>query len=280
MGCTTSLADRPRRLKTRKPVKAGAALAAAADKVPWTVYLLDGTTFSVALRDHDRVAEAKRAIGALRGVPHYAIEIFVEGKEEPLKDETLLLSEDKVPLFVLPKEVSDRQALEALFRSCGGANWNRKGGWMTDADIGSWDGVSVNAEGRVTHLHLISNNMAGPLPSEIQQLSATRCLWLNRNQLTGPIPAELGKLGALKALYLHTNQLTGSVPAELGRLPALTELVLHNNQLSGPIPLELGKDLKQLVLYNNWLSGQEEFANYMSMHNPYCHVDLVDWDWK
>jgi hypothetical protein len=52
-------------------------------------------------------------------------------------------------------------------------------------------------------LVLFSNNLAGPLPGEIQQLSALRTLDLNGNKLTGPIPAELGQLGALTALRLH-----------------------------------------------------------------------------
>jgi hypothetical protein len=153
----------------------------------------------------------KRAIGALREVPHYAMELFVEGQEEPLDDEKWLISAEKVPLFMLPKEASDKLALEALYKSCGGAGWNRKGGWVTDAGLGEWDGVTVDAEGRVIRLDLYSNNLAGPLPSELQQLSALQKLDLSRNALTGPIPAELGQLGAMTHLYLNKNgnQLTG-----------------------------------------------------------------------
>jgi hypothetical protein len=154
---------------------------------------LDGTTFSVAVPEGARVAEMKRAIGALREVPHYAIELFVEGKEEPLDDEKRLVSAEKVPLFMLPKQVSDRLALEALYKSCGGAGWEGKGGWMTDAGLGEWEGVRVDAEGRVTELRLHDNNLAGPLPSELEQLSALQVLWLNNNKLTGPVPAELGQ---------------------------------------------------------------------------------------
>jgi hypothetical protein len=82
---------------------------------------------SVAVPEGARVAEMQRAIGALREVPHYAMELFVEGKEEP--PEKRLVSAEKVPLFMLPKPVSDRLALEGLFTSCGGgADWQRKGG--------------------------------------------------------------------------------------------------------------------------------------------------------
>jgi hypothetical protein len=252
-----STSNGPRSPKKRK-LEAGAApappptaAAAPAAEVSWRVCCLDGTTFSVTVPEGTRVAEMKRAIGALREVPHYAMDLFVEGKEEPLDDEKRLLSAEKVPLFMLPKQVSDRLALEALYKSCGGANWKNKGGWMTDAGLGEWHGVTVDAEGRVTELDLISNNLAGPLPSELPQLSALKLLRLSENQLTGPIPAELGQLGALTRLFLNANQLSGPIPAELWQLGALKFLWLQGNQQ---------------------LSGQEALRLYMQQHNPGCSL--------
>ena len=207
-----SSSDGPRSPKKRKLDQASAApaaAAAAADEVSWTVCCCDGATFSVALPDHARVAEAKRAIGVLREVSHFAMELFVKDREEPLEDEERLSSAEKVPLFMLPKPASDRLAVEALFKSCGGAGWKKKGGWMTDAELGEWEGVEVDAEGRVTELALYSNNLAGPLPSEIQQLSALQELDLGSNKLTGPIPVELRQLAKLTYLNLEDNQLSG-----------------------------------------------------------------------
>ena len=204
----------------KKMLEAGTAPAAPAaavddDEISWTIYCLDGTTFSVEVPEDARVAEMKRAIGALCEVPHYAMALFVEGEEEPLDDEKRLVSAEKVPLFMLPKPASDRQALEALFRSCGGAGWQMKCDWMTDADLGEWLGVTVDAEGRVIKLELGWNNLAGPLPSELGQLSALQVLNLHDNKLTGQIPAELGQLEALVELDLSWNQLSGPIPAEL-----------------------------------------------------------------
>jgi hypothetical protein len=250
-----------------------AAAAAPAAEVSWRVCCLDGTTFSVAVPEGTRVAEMKRAIGALREVPHYAMELFVAGKEEPLDDEKRLVSAETVPLFMLPKQVSDRLALEALYKSCGGADWNRKGGWMTDAGLGEWHGVTVDAEGRVTNLNLCMNNLAGPLPSELQQLSALKELRLAGNKLTGPVPAELGQLGALTHLLLYKNQLSGPIPAELGQLGALKFLYLDNNQLSGPVPAELGQlgALEYLWLQRNQqLSGQEALRLHLREHSLVC----------
>ena len=169
----------PKKRKFDQSSAAPAAAAAAADEVSWTVCCCDGATFSVALPDHARVAEAKRAIGVLRDVSQFAMELFVEGEEEPLDDERRLSAADKVPLFMLPKEASDRLALEALYKSCGGADWERKGGWMTEAALGEWYGVTLDEEGRVVGLDLGYNNLAGPLPSELQQLSALQELRLS-----------------------------------------------------------------------------------------------------
>ena len=48
----------------------------------------------------------------------------------------------------------DREALRALFRTTNGSEWFNTEGWNTDADLGLWFGVQVNAEGRVVGLHL------------------------------------------------------------------------------------------------------------------------------
>jgi Leucine-rich repeat (LRR) protein len=268
---------------------------------------MDGATLSVAVPEDAPVAELKRAIGVLREVPCFTIELFMKDVEEALADETPLRSLGRVPLFLLLKQASDQLALESLFKSCGGAGWHRKGGWMTEADLGEWQGVGVNAEGRVIKLDLQNNGLVGCIASDIQQLSALRVLNLGnnrfvrpKNELTGPIPAELGRLAALKKLDLHNNKLSGAIPTELGQLGALTDLFLHANELSGPIPAELGQlgalielflcanelsgpipaelgqlgALEFLYLYENQLTGQEAFGAYMEEHHPDCVLDM------
>jgi hypothetical protein len=242
--------------------------AVAVDPVSWTICSMDGATLSVAVAEDAPVAELKCAIGVLHEVPCFTIELFMKDVEEALDDDTPLRSLGRVPLFLLLKQASDRLALESFFKSCGGAGWERKGGWMTDAELGDWEGVTVNVEGRVIKLEMMSNGLVGSIPSDIQQLSALRLLSLGndpenegdderKNELTGPIPAELGRLGALDALFLENNQLSGPIPAELGQLGALTWLTLDCNQLSGPIPTELGQlgGLEHLYLNENELSG-------------------------
>jgi hypothetical protein len=253
------------------------------------------------------VAELKRAIGVLREVPCFTIELFMKDVEEALDDGTPLRSLGRVPLFLLLKQASDRLALESFFKSCGGAGWERKGGWMTEAELGEWEEVKVDAEGRVTELGLQNNGLVGSIPSDIQQLSALRELWLgndpdgpHKNELTGPIPAELGRLaalesldlcgnklsgpipaalgqlGALTELFLHLNELSGAIPVELGQLGALTQLYLNQNELSGPIPAELGQlaALTELLLDETQLTGQEAFGAYMEEHHPDCALHM------
>ena len=102
------------------------------------------------------------------------------------------------------------------------------------------------------------NELSGPIPPELSQLTRLELLQLGWNQLSGPIPPELGQLTALRFhLDLAGNQLSGPIPPELGRLTNLERLSLQNSQLSGPIPPELGRltRLQWLALGRNQLSG-------------------------
>jgi hypothetical protein len=221
--------------------------------VSWAICCMDGATFSVAVAEDAPVVELKHAIGALRQLPCFTMELFVKDVEEPLVDTRPLRSLDRAPLFLLLKPASDRLALEALFRSCGGVGWRHKERWATDAELGKWYGVTVDDEDRVVKLELTRNGLAGPFPSEVQQLSALRVLNLGSNQLAGQIPAELEKLTALRVLQLARNELTGPIPAEVGQLPELTELNLSANRLT----------------------GKEALREYMEEHNADCSVCVV-----
>jgi Leucine-rich repeat (LRR) protein len=246
------------------------------------------------------VSELKRAIGRLRELAYFVIELFIKDVEDALADERPLSSVGRVPLFLLMRAATDRLALEALFKNTNGPDWTEKDGWCTDAALGDWNKVDVDAEGRVVKLKLKENGLAGSISSELQQLSCLQrlvrhknqlmgCipaelgqlgslvkLTLNGNQLSGSIPTELGQLGALSLLRLNGNQLSGCIPAELGQLGALTHLVLYNNQLSGCIPMELGQPggLVHLRLDGNQLTGMQPFRSYMQEHRAGCNLRL------
>ena len=56
---------------------------------------------------------------------------------------------------------TDRSALIALHEATDGANWTVNRNWGSSAPLGAWHGVTVSAQGRVTHLALFANNLVG-----------------------------------------------------------------------------------------------------------------------
>ena len=155
-------------------------------------------------------------------------------------------------------EPSDRGALVSLYRSAGGANWSERRNWLTDAPLGEWHGVTVDQTGRVVRLELKENNLAGPIPPQIAQLTQLRRLELEDNALDGRIPSEIGRLTLLNFLILSRNSLTGEIPPEIGELTEMTTMGLGTNRLSGRIPPEIGKltRLGWLDLSQNDLTGE------------------------
>ena len=153
--------------------------------------------------------------------------------------------------------LSDRDVLEALYELTGGPGWTQKDNWLTDAPLDDWHGVGVDRGGRVTHLYLRYNNLTGPIPPELGNLSRLSELVLEGNSLSGPIPPELGRLDELATLAVDGNSLSGPIPPELGNLTRLAGLELGGNELSGPVPPELGNlaNLWRLDVAENRLSG-------------------------
>ena len=103
----------------------------------------------------------------------------------------------------------DRAALVALYNATNGYNWYHNTNWLSDKPLGEWHGVETNAQGRVTKLILENNQLSGPIPSSLGNLSNLETLYLHENQLSGPIPPELGNLSNLGGLSLENNQLSG-----------------------------------------------------------------------
>ena len=174
---------------------------------------------------------------------------------------------------------ADREALVALYNATDGENWNGSHNWLSDAPLGEWDGVTTDADGRVTALRLYSNSLSGEIPAELGGLSNLRSLDLYSNGLIGEIPAELGSLSNLGSLDLVNNELSGKIPPELGSLSNLTALILGGNKLSGEIPPELGSlsNLTALRLYGNALSGcvpsslEDQLSSSLShLGVPFC----------
>lgn len=57
---------------------------------------------------------------------------------------------------------TDREVLLHLYKTTGGESWWKKDGWAENAtDLGSWYGVTTNAEGRVVKLELKKKTREG-----------------------------------------------------------------------------------------------------------------------
>src|SRR5688572_21659206 len=81
------------------------------------------------------------------------------------------------------------QALKDLYTSTAGASWNNKTNWPTTwpatataAQMDLWFGILVS-NGDITEISLYSNNLTGPLPASIGNLTALKSLTLHSNKL-------------------------------------------------------------------------------------------------
>ena len=145
----------------------------------------------------------------------------------------------------------------ALYNATAGPSWNDNANWLSDAPLDRWHGVTVNADGRVTELHLPENRLRGELPPELGGLSELRNLRLWSNQLSGLVPPELAGLTKLEQFAVGGNRLGGEIPHWLGNLRNLRELHLPTNRFSGQVPSWIGElPLDRLLLGNNRLTGE------------------------
>ena len=149
---------------------------------------------------------------------------------------------------------AERDVLMALYNGTNGDDWTLpiwlpvgKVAWK-DAPGGTflaagtectWVGITCDGAGQhVTRIGLANRNLAGPLPTSLNQLTALEVFSAGSNQLTGSIP-ELSGLTALEGFGVDDNQLTGPPPAAPASLWA-DRSRLCPNHLSGSPAIDAG----------------------------------------
>ncbi|KAK9222232.1 hypothetical protein WN944_010666 [Citrus x changshan-huyou] len=112
---------------------------------------------------------------------------------------------------------------------------------------------------------LSHNQLTGPIPFGISNLTQLTDLVLYRNQLTGPIPYWLMNLKKVSTLALGSNQLSGRIPVEISNLTQLQYLQLSSNQLEGSVPSSIFelRNLQMLDLSFNNLSGTVDLNMFL-----------------
>jgi Leucine-rich repeat (LRR) protein len=110
-----------------------------------------------------------------------------------------------------------------------------------------------NAKKTLKRLHVTDNDMSGPFPSELFELTKLVALYMSFNSFTGTLPTEIGLLSKMEEFYLFGNEIKGSIPgASIAKMSNLKEFILSNNYLTGTIPQEFSSLslLEQLSLYD------------------------------
>ncbi|PKU83726.1 probable inactive leucine-rich repeat receptor kinase XIAO [Dendrobium catenatum] len=101
------------------------------------------------------------------------------------------------------------------------------------------------------------NQVAGPFPVWLSNISKLTVLDLSRNSFSGDLPPEMGRLLSLQELRLGMNSMSGNIPTEIGMCSSLHVLELEHNRFSGLIPSAFGdlREMRTLLLGGNLFSG-------------------------
>jgi Leucine-rich repeat (LRR) protein len=98
----------------------------------------------------------------------------------------------------------DSLALVQLYTATNGSVWNNRTGWLS-GKLSTWNGVTVTAN-RVTNLNLTSNNLHGPIPSDLSDIVNLKTVNVSNNKINKlPVLTPLTQLTAFNASENHLD---------------------------------------------------------------------------
>ncbi|XP_050290652.1 probable LRR receptor-like serine/threonine-protein kinase At1g07650 isoform X3 [Quercus robur] len=110
---------------------------------------------------------------------------------------------------------------------------------------------------QLEYLSISTNNLSGPIPTYLGNITTLKIMSIESNQFSGIVPPELGNLVNLEYLILSANNLTGELPDTLTNLNKLTEFRISSNNFTGRIPdiFRTWKQLQKLEIQASGLEG-------------------------
>ncbi|RZB61733.1 Receptor-like protein EIX2 [Glycine soja] len=121
---------------------------------------------------------------------------------------------------------------------------------------------------KLVSLQLWGNEIQGPIPGGIRNLTLLQNLDLSENSFSSSIPDCLYGLHRLKYLDLRYNNLHGTISDALGNLTSLVELDLSANQLEGTIPTSLGNLCNLRVIDLSYLKLNQQVNELLEILAP------------
>ena len=167
---------------------------------PETVAVVAGDTIRVRARVlNDRAQPISDAVVTWASSDPTIATVAATGLVSGLKEGNASLTATSGPVSnsaPLAVHSLDRATLMDLYNGTRGGEWTNNDGWGTDAPVGSWYGVTANANSRVAALNLSENGLNGQLPADLGSLTLLTELVVDANEnLSGPIPFSLSELG-------------------------------------------------------------------------------------